>query len=402
MSRAHRRGPWVAEEDATLLSLVASRGPNNWVQISQHMHFRSPKQCRERYHQNLKASLNHDPISADEGELIEEMVSDMGKKWAEIARRLGNRSDNAVKNWWNGSQSRRKRNVPHHGSSSKTLSNRTQPLSAVRLSRSPAHHDARHRNYDNRSPRCDQAWQDLGSSDLSRHTLRSQQSQPARGVYAHEHSRSDLHEAQRFRDTIHYGQRTPERSPPPILRRSAATDPNRHQLPPLGLINTSQPPPSLALYAMQPPHSANSMDRAPSLVSDHNSTYSISPKTWPSPRPDLPTLLDTSRSRWNEPTHIYRRGSAPVISPIVSLPFTGDEGYGSAIAPSASSEPKYLIPTLAERTASFDDHYSNNNNHRYSVSNPTISLSPMAEPRNKLKEPPSARDTRMNFSSLLN
>jgi Myb-like DNA-binding protein FlbD len=402
MSRAHRRGPWVAEEDATLLSLVASRGPNNWVQISQHMHFRSPKQCRERYHQNLKASLNHDPISADEGELIEEMVSDMGKKWAEIARRLGNRSDNAVKNWWNGSQSRRKRNVPHHGSSSKTLSNRTQPLSAVRLSRSPAHHDARHRNYDDRSPRCDQAWQDLGSSDLSRHTLRSQQSQPARGVYAHEHSRSDLHEAQRFRDTIHYGQRTPERSPPPILRRSAATDPNRHQLPPLGLINTSQPPPSLALYAMQPPHSANSMDRAPSLVSDHNSTYSISPKTWPSPRPDLPTLLDTSRSRWNEPTHIYRRGSAPVISPIVSLPFTGDEGYGSAIAPSASSEPKYVIPTLAERTASFDDHYSNNNNHRYSVSNPTISLSPMAEPRNKLKEPSSARDTRMNFSSLLN
>jgi Myb-like DNA-binding protein FlbD len=400
MSRAHRRGPWVAEEDATLLSLVASRGPNNWVQISQNMHFRSPKQCRERYHQNLKASLNHDPISADEGELIEEMVSDMGKKWAEIARRLGNRSDNAVKNWWNGSQSRRKRNVPHHGSSSKTLSNRTQPLSAARPSRSPAQQDARHRNYDHSSPRCDQTWQDLGSSDLSRHTLRSQQSQPARGVYAHEHSRPHLHEAPRFRDTIHYGQRTPERSSPPALPRSTAVDPSRQQLPPLGLINTSHASSSLASYAMQPPHSANSIDRAPSLVSDHNSTYSISPKTWPSPRPDLPTLLDTNRFRWNESTHMDRRGSAPVISPMVSLPFTGDEGYGSAIAPSASSDSKYLMPTLAERTASFDDHYSNN--HRYSASNPTVSLSPMAERRSKLKEPSSARDTRMNFSSLLN
>lgn len=33
----------------------------------------------------------------------------MGKRWAEIARRLRGRSDNAVKNWWNGSINRRHR-----------------------------------------------------------------------------------------------------------------------------------------------------------------------------------------------------------------------------------------------------------------------------------------------------
>ncbi|KAI0407538.1 Homeodomain-like protein [Xylaria palmicola] len=104
-----RRGPWSQREDAALIRLVQHQGPLNWVKISDTIVSRSPKQCRERYHQNLKPSLNHEPISAEEGQLIEKLVSELGKRWAEIARRLNNRSDNAVKNWWNGSQNRRKR-----------------------------------------------------------------------------------------------------------------------------------------------------------------------------------------------------------------------------------------------------------------------------------------------------
>ena len=96
-------------EDSILLNLVNVHGAHNWVRISQAIQTRSPKQCRERFHQNLKPNLNHDPITPEEGLLIEQMVGEMGKRWAEIARRLRGRSDNAVKNWWNGGMNRRRR-----------------------------------------------------------------------------------------------------------------------------------------------------------------------------------------------------------------------------------------------------------------------------------------------------
>ncbi|KAM3423800.1 hypothetical protein BST61_g1202 [Cercospora zeina] len=106
----HKRGPWSQAEDNLLLHLVDQYGASNWVRISSTIQTRSPKQCRERFHQNLKPNLNHDPITPEEGVLIEQMVAEMGKRWAEIARRLRGRSDNAVKNWWNGGMNRRRRN----------------------------------------------------------------------------------------------------------------------------------------------------------------------------------------------------------------------------------------------------------------------------------------------------
>lgn len=95
---------WEGKEDILLLELHAAYGPN-WTRISGGMGIRSAKQCRERYTQHLKPGLNRSPISDEEGRQIMRMVSESGQRWAQIARSLGtNRSDNQIKNWWNGAK----------------------------------------------------------------------------------------------------------------------------------------------------------------------------------------------------------------------------------------------------------------------------------------------------------
>ncbi|MCJ1249086.1 hypothetical protein MMC30_006308 [Trapelia coarctata] len=112
-----KRGPWNRDEDRWLNLLVRENGPQSWVKISEIIGQRTAKQCRERWHQNLKPSLNHLPISDDEGLFIERCVVEMGQQWANIARKMPGRSDNSIKNWWNGGMNRRKRNLEHRRNS---------------------------------------------------------------------------------------------------------------------------------------------------------------------------------------------------------------------------------------------------------------------------------------------
>lgn len=140
-----RRGTWSSDEDQKLIELVESTQPVKWVRISASMGTRSSKQCRERYHNYLKPSLNRQRITEEEGHLIEKLVNVHGKRWAEISRHLVGRSDNAIKNWWNANTNRRRYSNSHIQSSPESSVSRNAPIYGY-ANQYPAQHQTQSQN----------------------------------------------------------------------------------------------------------------------------------------------------------------------------------------------------------------------------------------------------------------
>ena len=319
---SHRRGPWSQGEDAYLCQLVHTQGPLNWVRIAQLIGSRSPKQCRERYHQNLKPSLNHEPISPEEGLLIERLVGEMGKRWAEIARRLNGRSDNAVKNWWNGSMNRQRRLA---------LRGRTH-------SQCPNRYEERHQN-------------------LS--------------------------------------------FPRPAASRALTLTPT--DFPSRRGVNEALPSPAVSEGSR-----AESVDGAPSLVSDNGSAFSVSPRLTTSPSIELPPLNAFGRDA--------RRPSLPMLqvrpntflseadtqANAFSSRFHGDtkiHGLTSLSSPSMYRRPEYTVQPPSPRDYHFESRGQLLTAPPTPVQLPPLQMRALQD-RVQQPEMPS-RDSRMTLSALL-
>ena len=97
------KGPWSLAEDEALTNLVALHGIKGWSLIASKLPGRIGKQCRERWFNHLDPSIKKDAWSAEDDAMIMDAVAKIGPKWAEIAKMLHGRSDNAIKNRYNSS-----------------------------------------------------------------------------------------------------------------------------------------------------------------------------------------------------------------------------------------------------------------------------------------------------------
>ncbi|OMJ92796.1 hypothetical protein SteCoe_4335 [Stentor coeruleus] len=94
---------WTVEQDDLLKQLVENHGSQTWPMICQEFLEtsgvkRTPKQCRDRWVNNLRSEKNDAPWKEEEVMILFDNQSKYGNQWSIIAKEMKGRTENQIKN----------------------------------------------------------------------------------------------------------------------------------------------------------------------------------------------------------------------------------------------------------------------------------------------------------------
>lgn len=97
-SKKRIRIPFTDEEDKIINNFVKLTGGKNWIFIAHFVPGRTAKQCRDRYTNYLKPGLINNEWTEKDDELLIELYSRYGSKWAIMNKYFQNRNQVSLKN----------------------------------------------------------------------------------------------------------------------------------------------------------------------------------------------------------------------------------------------------------------------------------------------------------------
>ncbi|CAD8107387.1 unnamed protein product [Paramecium primaurelia] len=100
--------PWSKEEDQILINIANDHYyKNNWTELTIQFNSisstqRYPKQIRERWNNVLNPNISRSTWTKEEKIQLLQLILNYGKKWSKIQGELNGRSENQIKNQYNG------------------------------------------------------------------------------------------------------------------------------------------------------------------------------------------------------------------------------------------------------------------------------------------------------------